>query len=182
MASRFHDDVLERSLGRRPPTRATADAPSGRSGRTGYDRGVVTGTLDVEANISHEVDVDHPLDDVPTVVAALKAVVPAAREDRLKWELRPGLERGPVRTGRSGPSIIADLHDDVGDDVLGRRYAFVEMNGSLDELLDRVGTAQFLLAAVGAHGCFREQRRESVDVHEVKQLRQAVDAAHAQSG
>jgi hypothetical protein len=95
------------------------------------DRGVVTGTLDVEANISHEVDVDHPLDDVPTVVAALKAVVPAAREDRLKWELRPGLERGPVRTGRSGPSIIADLHDDVGDDVLGRRYAFVEMNGSL---------------------------------------------------
>jgi len=60
----------------------------------------------VKAHVSHQVDVDHPLDDVPTLAALLEAVVPPARHDRLQWELRAGLERVVVRTGRGRPSLV----------------------------------------------------------------------------
>ena len=58
----------------------------------------------MKAHVSHQVDVDHPLDDVPTLAALLEAVVPPARHDRLQWELRAGLEHGVV-PNRPWPTV-----------------------------------------------------------------------------
>src|SRR5690349_23686758 len=78
------------------------------------------------AQVADEVGDDLTVGEAPAAVDTLEAVVISPGDDRLEWQVGPGLQHGEVRTRRRHRTVTADLDRHVADHVLRARTPVVE--------------------------------------------------------